>query len=131
MGANKSLDSPDSQHYSGDSDVIDEEVGSKKSDITSVSEAIEAKLDEAQSENIIETDIGAAGEQIESPQSLSKTSDGPDDILDEDMTQNGSTKAAEDEVIDIDLADPAVEAAATKIQSVFKGYKARKKISQM
>ena len=33
------------------------------------------------------------------PQSLSKTSDGPDDILDEDMTQNGSTKAAEDEVI--------------------------------
>ena len=55
----------DSQHYSGDSDVIDEEVGSKKSDITSVSEAIEAKLDESQSENIIETDIGAAGEQIE------------------------------------------------------------------
>ena len=55
----------DSQHYSGDSDVIDEEIGSKKSDITSVSEAIEAKLDEAQSENIIETDIGAAGEQIE------------------------------------------------------------------
>ena len=57
----------DSQHYSGDSDVIDEEVVSKKSDITSVSEAIEAKLDEAQPENIIETDIGAAGagEQIE------------------------------------------------------------------
>ena len=55
----------DSQHYSGDSDVIDEEAGSKKSDIISVSEAIEAKLDEAESENIIETDIGAAGEQIE------------------------------------------------------------------
>ena len=55
----------DSQHYSGDSDVIDEEIGSKKSDIISVSEAIEAKLDEAQPENIIETDIGAAGEQIE------------------------------------------------------------------
>merc|ERR1712241_1303186 len=103
---NKSLDSPDSQHYSGDSDVIDEEAGSKKSDIISVSEAIEAKLDEAQPENIIETDIGAAGEQIESPQPLSKTSDGLDDILDVNMTQNGSTKAAEDEVIDIDLADP-------------------------
>merc|ERR1712241_1471713 len=110
---NKSLDSPDCQHYSGDSDVIDEEVGSKKSDIISVSEAIEAKLDEAQSENIIETDIEAAGEQIEIPQSFSKTSVGPDDILDEDMTQNGSTKAAEDEVIDRDLADPADEAAAT------------------
>ena len=36
---------------------------------------------------------------MQSPQSLSKTSDGPDDILDEDMTQNGSTKAAVDEVI--------------------------------
>ena len=55
----------DSQNYSGDSDVIEEEVGSKKSDITSVSEAIEAKLDEGRPENIIETDIGAAGEQIE------------------------------------------------------------------
>ena len=29
---------------------------------------------------------------------------------------------------DIDLEDPAVKAAATKIQSVFKGFKARKNI---
>ena len=36
---------------------------------------------------------------IQSPQSLSKTFDGLDDILDVDVTQNGSTKAAEDEVI--------------------------------
>ena len=31
-------------------------------------------------------------------------------------------------ISDIDLADPTVEAAATKIQSAFKGYKTRKKI---
>ena len=32
--------------------------------------------------------------------------------------------------IDIDLTDPAVEAAATKIQSVFKGFRARKSLQQ-
>jgi len=32
--------------------------------------------------------------------------------------------------IDIDLTDPAVEAAATKIQSAFKGFKIRKKIGK-
>ena len=32
-------------------------------------------------------------------------------------------------VSDIDMADPAVEAAATKIQSAFKGYKTRKNLA--
>ena len=32
-------------------------------------------------------------------------------------------------VSDIDLADPAVEAAATKIQSAFKGYKTRQRLA--
>ena len=36
--------------------------------------------------------------------------------------------AYQDSISDIDLADPAVEAAATKIQSAFKGYKTRKNI---
>merc|ERR1712212_749617 len=34
----------------------------------------------------------------------------------------------EPEEIDIDLTDPAVEAAATKIQSAFKGFRARKNL---
>merc|ERR1739838_1248432 len=33
--------------------------------------------------------------------------------------------------IDIDLTDPAVEAAATKIQSAFKGFKKRKNVAKL
>ena len=36
----------------------------------------------------------------------------------------------EEEDVDIDLTDPALEAAATKIQSVFKGFRARKSMQQ-
>merc|ERR1712181_174034 len=37
-------------------------------------------------------------------------------------------KKEEEEVIDIDLTDPDVEAAATKIQAGFKGHKTRKEM---
>merc|ERR1711915_341393 len=37
----------------------------------------------------------------------------------------------EDEVIDIDLNDPDVESAATKIQAGFKGMEARKEVSEL
>merc|ERR1712212_105149 len=43
--------------------------------------------------------------------------------------EEGASKV-EPEEIDIDLTDPAVEAAATKIQSVFKGFRARKNLQQ-
>ena len=49
-------------------------------------------------------------------------------------TEDVTTKNEEeivDEVIDIDLTDPDVEAAATKIQAGFKGHKARKEVSDM
>merc|ERR1712203_1261330 len=39
-------------------------------------------------------------------------------------------KEANDEVIDIDLNDPEVEAAATKIQAGFQGHKARKELKR-
>ena len=44
----------------------------------------------------------------------------------------GEENSVEDDAaeIDIDLTDPAVEAAATKIQSVFKGFRARKNLQQ-
>jgi len=44
------------------------------------------------------------------------------------MTQ--SCQEARELTKDIDLTDPAVEAAATKIQSAFKGFKTRKKMSK-
>ena len=45
------------------------------------------------------------------------------------MVFSGSaTSKEEEEEIDIDLNDPAVEDAAIKIQAQFKGFKARKEI---
>merc|ERR1719266_2935976 len=41
------------------------------------------------------------------------------------------TVTEDDEVIDIDLNDPEVEAAATKIQAGFKGHKARKQVKEL
>merc|ERR1712032_75174 len=41
------------------------------------------------------------------------------------------TVGEEEEVIDIDLTDPDVEAAATRIQAGFKGHKARKEVAEM
>merc|ERR1712032_818192 len=40
------------------------------------------------------------------------------------------TVGEEEEVIDIDLTDPDVEAAATKIQAGFKGHKTRKEMKK-
>ena len=39
-------------------------------------------------------------------------------------------QAPEEEVIDIDLNDPEVEKAATKIQAGFKGFMARKQLQE-
>lgn len=46
-----------------------------------------------------------------------------------DLVQ-AAVKTTDNPEIDIDLSDPAVEAAATKIQSAFKGFKIRKQIGK-
>ena len=46
-------------------------------------------------------------------------------------TSEKTTIETEEEVIDIDLEDPEVNAAATKIQAGFKGKKARDEVKQM
>ena len=52
-----------------------------------------------------------------------------DDLFEEPGIVNKSYYSeAQPQLSDIDLEDPAVKAAATKIQSVFKGFKARKKV---
>merc|ERR1711874_936010 len=45
-----------------------------------------------------------------------------------EATEETATVKKDDEVIDIDLTDPDVEAAATKIQAGFKGHKTRKEM---
>jgi len=45
--------------------------------------------------------------------------------------KSSSHSKNDEEEIDIDLTDPQLELAATKIQSVFKGFKARKKMNRV
>jgi len=112
--ANESLlDSPDSQNFSEELNLVAEEAGRKELE-TSITET---KLDDGETlidnlglnDGILDTDKNVA-----------------------DCQEAGvATKTVEvTEAIDIDLTDPAVEAAATKIQSAFKGFKTRKKMSQ-
>ena len=49
-------------------------------------------------------------------------------ILDEQ--KNGETLQEEENLDDIDLTDPELNKAATKIQASFRGHKARKQITE-
>merc|ERR1719318_223239 len=75
------------------------------------------KENEAQNETIISAE--ATSDEIDSSSNTNLTVPGP---AASDVSGNAE--------IDIDLTDPAVEAAATKIQSAFKGFKIRKNISK-
>merc|ERR1711953_1440818 len=48
----------------------------------------------------------------------------------EKVVLDSTMKEANEEAIDIDLNDPEVEAAATKIQAGFKGHRARKELKE-
>jgi len=58
-------------------------------------------------------------------EAVSKGVEGTKALLDD----SSSAKHSNSEIDDIDLTDPQLEVAATKIQSVFKGFQARKKMS--
>jgi len=112
--ANESLlDSPDSQNFSEELNLVAEEAGRKELE-TSITET---KLDDG--ETLIDN-LGLNDGILDTDKNIA------------DCQEAGvATKTAEvTEAIDIDLTDPAVEAAATKIQSAFKGFKTRKKMSQ-
>lgn len=49
----------------------------------------------------------------------------------EDAPAPPPAEEAQEEEIDIDLNDPEVEKAATKIQASFKGHKARKEVKAL
>ena len=60
-----------------------------------------------------------------------ETKDKTTEEIDGKLKESNDSKLIDDEIIDIDLNDPDVENAATKIQAGFKGMKARKEVSAM
>ena len=60
-----------------------------------------------------------------------ETKDKTAEEIDGKLKESNDSKLIDDEIIDIDLNDPDVENAATKIQAGFKGMKARKEVSAM
>ena len=73
-----------------------------------------------------------ARKQVKEMQSDKKGGDDEEKQEDEiDKKNEEESEEKKEDEIDIDLTDPDVEAAATKIQAGFKGHKARKEVSQM
>ena len=60
-----------------------------------------------------------------------ETKDETAEEIDGNLKESNDSKLIDEEIIDIDLNDPDVENAATKIQAGFKGMKARKEVSAM
>merc|ERR1712079_224104 len=58
-----------------------------------------------------------------------ETKDETAEETDGNLKESNDSKLIDEEIIDIDLNDPDVENAATKIQAGFKGMKARKEVS--
>jgi len=82
-------------------------------------ESLEANLNIENLEQKSETVIAENGHNEETK-----------DISKNPQLVQAAVKTTDNPEIDIDLSDPAVEAAATKIQSAFKGFKIRKNIGK-
>ena len=99
----------------------------------------EAALPNGQNDemDLLLSEGAACHEEIPQPQEVDLLTSEPEEPVArssdvENIGGSGENRTSkylhQDFISDIDLADPAVEAAATKIQSAFKGYKTRKKI---
>lgn len=100
---------------------------------------LETVVCNGENQDVIEMNQGIAEEVIKQNDAQEETMISDEATSDETESSNNtnlitSGRAASDvsgnPEIDIDLTDPAVEAAATKIQSAFKGFKIRKNISK-
>merc|ERR1719336_3638071 len=91
--------------------------------------SLEATVLHSKAEEVILTGI-TVEDDLSLPKSTSCNEVEEAHQADLDSIQGGSVVAGNLEEIDIDLQDPAVEAAATKIQSAFKGYKTRRKLKE-
>merc|ERR1712037_1001013 len=86
----------------------------------------------ASPDNVKELSVtGLPGSELGGPSNIEQYQTRPSNIEEgKDQYEDTPSLSSSDSspVIDIDLTDPEVEAAATKIQTAFKGFKSRKQL---